>query len=112
MKLSEKKCIPCEDNSVQPLSCAEVNQFIANHESEIKDWKTNEACTRMTLEKIFPDFVTAMEFVNRVAELAETEGHHPDIAIWYNRVQLDLWTHSIGGLSENDIIVAAKINSL
>lgn len=112
MKLSEKKCIPCEDDSVQPLSCQEIAIIIAEHDTEVKDWKINDTCTRMTFEKIFPDFVTAMEFVNRVAELAETEGHHPDISIWYNRVQLDLWTHSIGGLSENDVIVAAKINSL
>lgn len=112
MKLSEKKCIPCEDNSIQPLSCQEIAEIIAEHDTEIAGWKINDTCTRMTFEKMFPDFVTAMEFVNRVADLAETEGHHPDIAIWYNRVQLDLWTHSIGGLSENDIIVAAKINSL
>lgn len=112
MKLSEKKCIPCEDDSVQPLSCQEIAKITAEHQAEITGWKINDTCTRMTFEKIFPDFVTAMEFINRVAELAETEGHHPDITIWYNRVQLDLWTHSIGGLSENDIIVAAKINSL
>jgi len=53
-----------------------------------------------------------MEFVNRVAEIAETEGHHPDIAIHWNRVDLVLWTHSIGGLHENDFIVAAKIDRL
>jgi 4a-hydroxytetrahydrobiopterin dehydratase len=51
-----------------------------------------------------------MQFVNAVAELAESEGHHPDIYIFWNRVRLELWTHAINGLSENDFILAAKIN--
>ena len=53
-----------------------------------------------------------MEFVNRVAGIAEAEGHHPDIAIHWNKVDLVLWTHAIGGLHENDFIVAAKVDRL
>ena len=53
-----------------------------------------------------------MIFVNNVADLAETEGHHPDITIHWNKVKLDLWTHSVDGLTENDFIVASKINKL
>ena len=53
-----------------------------------------------------------MKWVNQVANIAEEAGHHPDISIWYNRIELDMWTHSIGGLSENDFIVAAKINEI
>jgi 4a-hydroxytetrahydrobiopterin dehydratase len=60
----------------------------------------------------FRDFVQAMRFVNRVADLAEQQGHHPDIAIHWNKVDLTLWTHKIGGLHENDFILAAKINRL
>lgn len=56
------------------------------------------------------DFAEAMKFVNGVAHLAEEEGHHPDILINYSRVTLTLWTHAIGGLSENDFILAAKIH--
>ena len=56
----------------------------------------------------FPDFRQALAFVNRVGELAEEEGHHPDIELGWGRVKLTLWTHSIGGLSENDFILAAK----
>lgn len=112
MKLTEKKCIPCEDNSIEPLSCEEVHKLVSQHQSEISGWNINEACTRMTYEKLFPDFRIGMNFVNQVAELAENEGHHPNISIEYNRVTLDLWTHSIGGLSENDIILAAKILAL
>ena len=60
----------------------------------------------------FRDFIGAMKFVNRVADLAESQGHHPDIAIHWNRVDLTLWTHKIGGLHENDFILAAKIDRL
>lgn len=112
MTLVQKKCVPCEDNSIQPLSCADVALLIEKHGSEIHNWVINDTCTRMTCEKIFPDFLQAIKFVNTVAQIAESEGHHPDITIAYNKVQLDLWTHSIGGLSENDFILAAKINTL
>lgn len=67
---------------------------------------------RITKEFSFKNFVQAMKFVNNVAALAEDEGHHPDIHIHYNRVRLDIWTHAIGGLSENDFILAAKIDVL
>jgi 4a-hydroxytetrahydrobiopterin dehydratase len=60
----------------------------------------------------FDDFVGAIGFVNRVAELAEDEGHHPDICVNYNKVDLQLTTHAAGGLTENDFILAAKIDEL
>ncbi|TSC77471.1 MAG: hypothetical protein G01um101433_581 [Parcubacteria group bacterium Gr01-1014_33] len=63
-------------------------------------------------EFTFKSFVKAMAFVDRVADIAEIEDHHPDIHIYYNRVVIELWTHAIGGLSENDFIVAAKIETM
>jgi len=60
----------------------------------------------------FKDFARAMAFVNEIAQVAEREGHHPDICISWNRVNLELVTHAIGGLSLNDFIMAAKINEL
>ena len=66
----------------------------------------------ITKEVAFKNFVEAMKFVNRVAALAEEEGHHPDIHIHYNKVRFDIWTHAIDGLSENDFILAAKIDNL
>ena len=60
----------------------------------------------------FKDFVQAMQFVNRLAQVAEAEGHHPDFCVSWNRVKLELVTHAIGGLSENDFIMAAKISEL
>lgn len=67
---------------------------------------------RITRTFTFTDFVQAMAFVNRVADVAESDGHHPDIHIHWNTVRLELWTHAIGGLSENDFIVAAKVDAL
>ena len=75
-------------------------------------WSLAEGDTRLERRFEFKDFLQAMEFVNRVAGIAEAEGHHPDIAIHWNKVDLVLWTHSIGGLHENDFIVAAKIDRL
>ncbi len=63
-------------------------------------------------EFTFEDLEQSMIFVNKVAEVAEHEKHHPDIFISYNRVRLTIWTHAIGGLSENDFILAAKIDNI
>jgi len=59
----------------------------------------------------FKDFVAAMAFVNRMAEVAEAEGHHPDFAVHYNRVDVTVWTHSVNGLSVNDFILASKLDA-
>ena len=75
-------------------------------------WKLEAGATRLTRAFEFADFLGAMRFVNSVAEIAEAEGHHPDIAIHWNKVDLVLWTHKIGGLHENDFILAAKIDRL
>ena len=77
---------------------------------EVPNWKLSEKMIGREFE--FKDFKEAMTFVNNVADLAETEGHHPDITIHWNKVKLDLWTHSVDGLTENDFIVASKINKL
>lgn len=112
MKLSDKKCIPCERGDIEPLSCIQSEKLFLEHQADLQGWKLNEVCVRISYEKLFSDFITAMKFINKVAIIAEEAGHHPDIYVWYNKVQLDLWTHSIGGLSENDFIVAAKINQI
>ncbi len=67
---------------------------------------------KIARELRFKDFARAMAFVNGLAEVAEAEGHHPDFCVSWNRVELELTTHAIGGLSENDFIMAAKINEL
>ena len=67
---------------------------------------------KIARELRFKDFARAMAFLNRIAEVAEAEGHHPDFCVSWNRVKLELFTHAIGGLSENDFIMAAKISEL
>lgn len=78
----------------------------------VPEWRLEENGTRLARRFELEDFRKAVEFVNRVAEIAEEEGHHPDIAIHWNRVDLTLWTHKIGGLHENDFILAAKVDRL
>lgn len=94
------------------MSCNEARELYEKSQPEIVGWGINDTCSRLTVVKNFSDFVSAMQFVNKVADIAEGAGHHPNISIDYNQVTLDLWTHSIGGLSENDFIVAARINQI
>ena len=105
--LAGKSCVPCR-GGIPPLTEAEARAFL----SRTPGWSLSENGTRLQRSFEFRDFVAAMEFVNRVADIAEQEGHHPDIAIHWNKVDLVLWTHKIGGLHENDFILAAKINRL
>jgi 4a-hydroxytetrahydrobiopterin dehydratase len=106
MSLILKKCMPCEAGGTA-LSHAEIAKFAP----EVADWEVIE--DRLIKKQFkFKDFKEAMVFVSKVAELAETEGHHPDIKISYNKVPIELWTHAVKGLSENDFILAAKINAL
>ena len=105
--LADKKCVPCR-GGIPPLGEAAAGAML----SRTPGWSLAEHGTRLQRRFEFRDFVAAMEFVNRVAEIAEGEGHHPDIAIHWNKVDLVLWTHKIGGLHENDFILAAKINRL
>jgi 4a-hydroxytetrahydrobiopterin dehydratase len=74
------------------------------------DWKEVDDALERTVE--LPDFVAALAFVNRVGELAESENHHPDISISYNRVTLRWWTHTAGGVTDRDRELAAKTNDL
>ena len=115
--LLTKKCVPCEGGA-KPLSHDEIQSFM----NQVPGWSLSEEQSanlqkfglgaKISKEYKLKDFVEAMKFVNKVAQLAESEGHHPDIKINYNKVLLELSTHAIGGLSENDFIVAAKVDTL
>lgn len=107
MNIAEKKCIPCE-GGVDPLSTDGIVEFL----KIVPGWVLGEDRKRIKREFEFKDFLDSMMFVQKVATIAETENHHPDIHIFYNKVNLELYTHAIGGLHENDFIVAAKINEL
>ena len=78
--------------------------------SQVPGWEIKENPARIEKTYRFKAFKQAMVFVNQVADKAESEGHHPDFYIHYNQVRLELWTHAVGGLSENDFILAAKID--
>lgn len=107
--LLKKKCVPCE-GGVKPFSEDMATDFI----KQVNGWNLATADGHMQIVKTFEfkDFLEAMVFVNKVAELAENEGHHPNFTINYNKVNFVIYTHAIGGLSENDFILAAKINEL
>lgn len=112
MNLLNKHCVPCEGGA-PPLPNEKEDEMLKQVQHDNGGWiLLRDGTHKITRQFKFEDFKKAMEFVNKVAELAESEGHHPDIKIVYNKVQLDLFTHSVGGLSENDFIMASKINKL
>lgn len=89
---------------MKTLTKEEIDQLL----KEAPEWKLKDG--KLTREWTFPDFVGSMKFVNKVAELAEAAGHHPDIEIHYNRVRLDLESHDAGGLTMRDRALATAIN--
>jgi len=106
MNLEKKKCKPCE-GGVKPLKGKELRKYI----KEVDSWKAQNEHHIVKAFK-FKDFKQALKFTNEVGELAEKEGHHPDILLSWGRVKIKLWTHAIAGLSENDFILAKKIDLL
>jgi 4a-hydroxytetrahydrobiopterin dehydratase len=107
MSLAERKCVPCE-GGVMPLFRPRAEELL----KEIPGWALAVDGKSIARKYLFPDFARALAFVDRVGSIAEQEGHHPDIALSWGRVDISLSTHSIGGLSENDFVLAAKIDAL
>ena len=107
MDFTTKKCVPCE-GGVPKMAPGEVEEALRS----LDGWDAREGATQLHKHYRFKNFREAMRFVNALADLAEAEGHHPDFTVHYNTVDVILWTHAIGGLSENDFIVAAKLDSL
>jgi 4a-hydroxytetrahydrobiopterin dehydratase len=105
MSLANERCVDCAPGmpALDGRACAELV-------SRIPAWSLAEDGRRLVRRLRFPDFRQAMAFVSQVADLAEAEHHHPDIAIHYDAVDLALWTHSAGGLTRNDFVLAAKID--
>ena len=103
--LRDRRCVPCE-GGVPRLDAAAVTVLLP----QVPGWEARD--DRLHRQFRFRDFVTAMRFVNRMADVAEAEGHHPDFTVHYREVEVTIWTHAIGGLSENDFILAAKITPL
>jgi 4a-hydroxytetrahydrobiopterin dehydratase len=103
--LLSRQCSPVTEKS-PALSQSEISRNL----NEVTGWSQKG----VTIEKyyVFKDFKNAISFVNQVAEVAEKEDHHPDIGIYYNKIILTLWTHVVKGLTENDFILAAKIDAI
>ena len=106
--LLKEKCVPCKDKNLKPMDKVEAQDYT----DEVFGWALDSEAKKISKEFKFKDFIGAINFVERVADVAEMEGHHPDIHIYYNKVLLELWTHAIGGLSVNDFIMGAKINEV
>ncbi len=106
-ELSKKSCIPCR-GGIPPLKGEELLSFL----NKLKPgWEVVEE-HHIKKTFTFPNFITALAFTNQIGDLAEREGHHPDINLTYGKVEVMLWTHKIDGLSESDFILAAKIDEL
>ena len=108
MELYEKSCIQNEGSSAKPIFIDEANLLLP----QIPGWTIDSYSGKLIKEYTFNYFSEAMTFVQKIAQLAEAEGHHPDIRIAFTKVRLELTTRSVCGLSENDFILASKINRL
>ena len=106
--LLNKVCFACEGMGIKPFTREQAEEYLG----QVPDWKLDTEAKKISKEFKFKDFIGAINFVDKVAELAEMEGHHPDIHVHFNKVLLELSTHAIGGLSENDFIVAAKADEI
>ncbi len=107
-ELTHKKCVPCE-GGVPKYSPADAEA----QSQKLRGWQLIRGGERIRKEWTVKNFMAGMKFFNDVARLAEEEQHHPDLHLEsYRKVAIELWTHAIGGLSENDFILAAKIDEL
>ncbi len=108
VELTAKKCVPCE-GGVPPLSRAEVAELMR----AVPEWSVSTDGKKIRREWTVKNFAAGLLFFGEVGELAETEGHHPDLHLTgYRDVAVELSTHAVGGLTENDFILAAKIDKL
>ncbi len=107
-QLVAKKCKPCE-GGVDPCTLPEANSQL----EQLNGWRLSHQGQRIRKDWTVKNFMAGIDFFNRVAQIAEEDAHHPDLHIeGYRNVSVELWTHAIGGLSENDFILAAQIDQV
>ena len=106
-ELAKMKCVPCRGGA-PPMKQPQINEWLSKLTS---DWRV-AGDHHLEREYRFPDFKTALDFVNRIGAIAESEGHHPDLELAWGRVGVTIFTHKIDGLTESDFILAAKIETL
>jgi 4a-hydroxytetrahydrobiopterin dehydratase len=102
--LAAKSCVPCREGTP-----ALKGEGLVHFAQQVPDWSVVEE-HHLLRTFVFPDFKTALDFVNRAGAVAESEGHHPDLLLAWGRVEAKVYTHKIDGLSENDFILAAKLD--
>lgn len=107
MQLEEKRCVPCK-GGIPPLTETQAKELLA----KVDGWELIDAATRIRRMFRFANFVEAQEFAVNVGRLAEDQGHHPDICYGWGYCTVVFYTHKIGGLHENDFIMAARVNAL
>ncbi len=105
MGLSQKECVPCK-GGIEALGGARAKELL----KELSSWQISEDGKWLTKSYKFKNFVQALAFVNKVGDVAEREKHHPDLTLGWGYVGVKLQTHAVGGLHENDFILAAKID--
>lgn len=107
MELEQQKCVPCEGGLV-PLSEEQSEKLI----EKLPGWTLLDQGKKIKRKFLFDDFVSSLDFVNKLGVLAEAEGHHPDISFGWGYAEVTFLTHDISGLHKNDFIMAAKSNEL
>lgn len=106
--LTSKRCLPCE-GGVDKCTASEAIEKLG----AVAGWRLTRNGMRIRKDWVMKNFSAGIDFFNKVSELAESEGHHPDLHLeGYRNVWIEIWTHALGGLSENDFILAAKIDLL
>ena len=108
--LTKKKCLPCEGGLI-PFDISDIHKY----QKKVDDWdiiKNNKDIYFLENNFKFDNFKKSQDFVNKVGEISEQEGHHPDISFGWGYVKINITTHAIEGLSENDFILASKIDQL
>ena len=107
--LTQKNCVRCEAKSgIEPFKAEQAKEYL----KQVPGWEISSDGKSIGRNFKFADFAGALEFVNKIGQVAEEEGHHPDIEFGWGYAEIKIATHAIGGLSENDFILAAKINRL
>ena len=105
-ELAKRDCVPCR-GSVPPLEVTAIEALL----QQIVGWRVDDA-GHLRKDFRFADFAAALDFVNRVAAIAEAQAHHPDLHLAWGKVGVEIWTHKIDALTESDFILAAKIDAL
>jgi 4a-hydroxytetrahydrobiopterin dehydratase len=104
--LANRECVPCR-GGIPALTQEQQGPLLA----QLQGWSVVGG-HHLSKTYTFPDFVTALAFVNRVGDVAERNGHHPDLALSWGKVRVDVWTHKIDGLTESDFVLAAKCDQV